>query len=158
MKIEGILEKLQDAVEKRLLSLNELRGIPILTYKQSDLHSVVQADVKSGGRTAILLMPPIPSHIHAHVRGPVFGNVAIELKIVEHAISNGCGKSLLFLAEAVMQSLHMWHPGIGDVTYQLELAPGVDSCKADRRDDVNYFTMRFTMPCHLKSLQTGLAL
>ncbi|MDR1414075.1 MAG: hypothetical protein LBI56_04035 [Puniceicoccales bacterium] len=158
MKVEGIFEKLQDAIEKRLLSLSELRDVPILTYKQSDLHSVIESDVKSSGRTAILLLPPIPGHMHPHVVGPVFSSVIIEVKIVENAISCKCGRSLLFLAEVVAQALHMWHPGIGDANYRLELAPGMDSCKANREDGVNYFAMRFTVPCHLKFPQTTVEL
>ncbi|MDR1528129.1 MAG: hypothetical protein LBS22_00890 [Puniceicoccales bacterium] len=150
MKTEGILEKLQDAIEKRLLALSELRNVPILTYKQSDLHSVIEANVKTGIGVVIVLMPPIPSHAYAHVVGPIFHDVTIEIKIVENTAMNKLGKSLLSLAEIVMQHLHMWHPNILDENYQLELSSGPQNFKVTREDNINYFSMCFGMPCHLK--------
>ncbi|MDR2603618.1 MAG: hypothetical protein LBC11_03620 [Puniceicoccales bacterium] len=150
MKMEGILEKLQDAIEKRLLALNELRNIPILTYKQSDLSSVIETNVKTGIGIAIMLMPPVPSRVHAHVAGPVFHDVTIEIKIIENTAMNKSGKSLLSLAEIVMQHLHMWHPNILDENYQLELSSGPQNFKATREDNINYFSMCFGMSCHLK--------
>ncbi|MDR1890666.1 MAG: hypothetical protein LBQ23_00570 [Puniceicoccales bacterium] len=150
MKTEGIFEKLQDAIEKRLLGLNELRNVPILTYKQSDLSSVIEANVKTGIGIAIVLMPPIPNNTRAHVIGPVFHSVTIEIKVIENTAMNKSGKSLLLLAEIVMQHLHMWHPDLLDENYQLELASGPQNFKATREDNINYFSMCFGMPCHLK--------
>jgi hypothetical protein len=150
MKTEGIFEKLQDAIEKQLLGLNELPNVPILTYKQSDLSSVIEANIKTGIGMAILLMPPVPSHAYAHVGGPVFHNVIIEIKIIENTAMNRLGKSLLSLAEIIMQHLHMWHPNVSDENYQLELSSGPQNFKVTREDNINYFSMCFGMPYHLK--------
>jgi hypothetical protein len=150
MKIEGILENLQDAIENRLIELNELRSVPILTYKQSDLASVIGASVKSGIGTVILLMPPVPGNVQEHVVGPVFNSITIEVKIIENVSSGKYAGSLLFLAEVVMRHLHMWNPNVADVNYQMELAPGPNSCKAYMENDTNYFSANFVMPCHLK--------
>ncbi|MDR1457880.1 MAG: hypothetical protein LBI47_03470 [Puniceicoccales bacterium] len=150
MKTEGIFEKLQDAIEKQLLGLNELRNVPILTYKQSDLRSVIEANVKTGIGIAILLMPPVPSHAYAHIGGPVFHDVTIEIKVIENTAMNKLGKSLLSLAEIVMQHLHMWHPNFLDENYRLELSSGPQNFKVTREDNINYFSMYFGMPCHLK--------
>ncbi|MDR2778737.1 MAG: hypothetical protein LBB16_00400 [Puniceicoccales bacterium] len=152
MKTEGIFEKLQDAIEKRLLGLNELRNVPILTYKQSDLSSTIETNVKTGIGIVVVLMPPTPGHVHTHVIGPVFHGVTIEVKIVENTAMNKLGKSLLFLAEVVMQHLHMWCPNVSDKNYQLELASGPQNFKATREDNINYFSMCFEISCHLKSV------
>ncbi|MDR1433086.1 MAG: hypothetical protein LBI61_01960 [Puniceicoccales bacterium] len=154
MKVEGVLEKLQDAIENRLLELNELRNVPILTYKQSDLQSVFRSDMKSGIGTAILLMPPVPNNVLEHVAGPVFSNVSIEVKIIENTATNKHGKSLLFLAEVVMRHLHMWHPNVVDASYRMELASGAHSCRATRENDTNYFSANFAIPCHLEACKS----
>jgi hypothetical protein len=152
MKIEGILEKLQDAVENQLLSLNELRKVPILTYKQSDINSVLRAGIYTGVDTAIVLMPPVPGNVNPHVVGPVFNSVIIEIKVVENTTTNRCGSTLLFVAEVVMQCLHMWEPGIADENYVLELASGTQACRAECNDSTNCLIIRFVMPCHLGSM------
>jgi hypothetical protein len=150
MKEEGILEKIQNAVGERLLALNELRNIPILTYRQSDLNSAMQANLKSGIGTVILLMPPIPTRTQPHVVGPVFGEVMVEIKIIENTVGNKSGKSLLSLAETVMQNLHLWSPGVSDCDYRLDLATGMNACEVDRRDDTNYFAIHFVIPYHIE--------
>jgi hypothetical protein len=61
---------------------------------------------------------------------------------------NKSGKSLLLLAEIVMQHLRMWHPALLDENYQLELASGPQNFKATGEDIINYFSICFGMPCH----------
>jgi hypothetical protein len=63
---------------------------------------------------------------------------------------NKLGKSLLSLAEIVMQHLHMWHPNFLDENYRLELSSELQNFKVTLEDNINYFSMYFGMPCHLK--------
>ncbi|MDR3143897.1 MAG: hypothetical protein LBT64_00130 [Puniceicoccales bacterium] len=151
VKVEGILEKLQNAIENRLLSLNELRNVPILTHKQSDLSSVIESGARSGIGTMIFLMPPVPGYVQQHIAGPVFDSATIEVKIVENIAANATERTLLFLAEAVMRHLHMWAPNAMDENYRLKLAAGPDCCRVTCDDGINSFSMRFTIPCHLKA-------
>ena len=150
MRIEGVLERTQDTIEKRLLSLNELRNIPVLTYKQSDLDSVLKATIKSGIGIAVLLMPPITGNVIQHIRGPVFSNLLIEIQIIEDPLTNKSGISLLYLAETIMRHLHMWKLENIDEPRQLELVGGSQSCQAKREDGKNIFFIRFMTPCHLQ--------
>ncbi|MDR2737378.1 MAG: hypothetical protein LBB18_00335 [Puniceicoccales bacterium] len=149
MKTEGLLEKLQDAVEKRLLSVSELRNIPILASKGSDLPSIIETNSKIAIGSAIVLMPPIPSGADEHAIGPIFGGVVVEVKIFENTMVNRTGKSLLFLAETVMENLHGWYPGVGDENYQLTLASGPNACRGGRENDTTFFSIRFVIPYNL---------
>jgi hypothetical protein len=149
MKVEGIFEKLQDAVEKRLIGLNKLRNVPIVTYKQSDAMSIINTAVKTGIGVAILLLPPVPNGANKHTVGPVFSGVLVEVKLIEDPMTNRSGRTALSLAEAIMESLHGWHPGIGDESYQLTLDPGWNACRANRENDLNCITVKLLMPCHL---------
>jgi hypothetical protein len=117
-----------------------------LTYKQNDLSSVIEANVKTGIGIAIVLMPPIPNNKRAHVIWPIFHSVIIDVKVIENTATNKSGKTLLLLAEIVMQRLHMWHPDLLNENYQLELASGPQNFKAIREDNINYFSMCFGIP------------
>jgi hypothetical protein len=146
VKTEAIFEELQDAIEKRLLGLNELQNVSILTYGQSNLSSVIEANVKKGIGVAIMLMPRIPNNTRAHVIGQAFHDITIEGKVIENAAINKSSKSLLLLAEIVMQHLHMWHPEILYENCQLELASAPQNFKATRGHNIDYFSRCFRMP------------
>ena len=151
MHIEGTLEKIQDSIEKYLISINELRNIPVLTYKQSDLESILDVTIRSGIGVAVVLMPPIANDVIRHIRGPIFNNLLIEIQIIEDPAMNKSGNSLLSIAESVMEHLHGWSIKICEISYRIELADGNQACQAKREDGKNIFFIRFSTPLSLEN-------
>ncbi len=153
MHIESNLEKLQNIIEKRLLQIHELRNIPVLNYKQSDFTSILSNNAKIGIGIAILLMPPIPSHANPYIEGPIFDHATLEINVIENTATNQNGPSLLCVAETIMRHLHMWHHNNDDQNDYIQLASGTSCCSVERKDNNNYFIMRFIAPCNITSPQ-----
>jgi hypothetical protein len=145
-KESSTLEKLQAAIERRLLSLSDLRNVPILAYNQSDLESIVQTHIHSGIGVAIVVMPLIPSKSLKHVSGPVFNETTFEVKIFENPGINKAGKSLLSIAEIVMLNLQTWRPWCIDQNYMIEVFYGSNGCEVKCNEGINCFIARFLIP------------
>jgi hypothetical protein len=150
MKTESSLEKLQDSVEKQLLSLNELRNVPILTCKQSNLASAVETHIKSGIGVAVIILPPLPTNVQPGLLGPVFNEVALDIEVVETVGMNRSGRTMLAIAEIIMRCIHMWVLDIADSHCTLELVHGLKPCTVEMERGTLSFTMHFVSQCNIR--------
>lgn len=149
MLSEGLLEKFQIHLEKYLSGLNDFRVTPILTYKQSDVDSILSNAVNSGIGVAILILPPSPVEIIPNVPGPVFKKITCEIQVIENLATNRTGCSATYIAEKIMQYLHLWRPQISDWNDKLILSEHAP-WKVIQEENTNIISMCFETHCSLK--------
>ncbi|MDR0679730.1 MAG: hypothetical protein LBF42_01685 [Puniceicoccales bacterium] len=150
MVSDGLLEKFQSSVEKYLRELNDFRGTPILTYKQSDINSVVRSAINGGIGVAILILPPGPAEVVPNAAGPVFEKVICKIQVIENLATNKTGRSAIFIAEKIMQYLHLWQSKVSDWNEELTLSAD-HPWQTTQESDTNVITLQFETNCSLKS-------
>ncbi|MDR1255768.1 MAG: hypothetical protein LBJ94_02495 [Puniceicoccales bacterium] len=146
---DGFLEQLQVSIEEYLRGLSTFRGTPILTYKQSDIDSILRAAVGGGVGSTILILPPSPTEVLPNTPGPVFKKIICKVQVIENFATNRTGRSAIFIAERVMQYLHFWRPRIGDWNDELTLSI-TNPWSSTLENDTNIITLQFEINCVLK--------
>jgi hypothetical protein len=146
----GLLEKFQIGLEKYLHGLNEFRSTPIITTKQSDIDAILRTSTGGGIGVVILVLPPTPVDVMPNTPGPVFRKIMCKIQVIENLATNRTGRSAIFIAEKIMQYLHLWRPQVAD--WNDELALSDDSpWKASQEGNTSVITMQFETHCSLKS-------
>ncbi len=146
---EGILEKFQISLEKYLSGLNDFRSITILNHKQSDLNSIVKNSLSEGLGISIAILPPKPVEIIPNAPGPVFKMITCEIKVIENLAMNETSYSAMYIAEKLMEHLHLWHPQINDWNEKLMLAENTP-WDLSKDGHLNIISMHFETHCSLK--------
>jgi hypothetical protein len=148
---DGLLENFQVGLDKYLRGLNEFRNTPILTYKQSDIDSILRSAANGGTGVVVLILPPSPVDVIPNTAGPVFRKIVCKIQVVENLTTNQTGRSAIFIAEKIMQYLHLWRPQISDWNDELALSNDTP-WKVTQEGNTNVITMQFETHCSLKSV------
>jgi hypothetical protein len=146
----GLLENFQVGLDKYLRSLGDFRDMPILVHGQSDIDSMLRSAAGSSVGIAILILPPSPVDIVPNTAGPVFRKIVCKIQVIENLATNQTGRSAIFVAEKIMQRLHLWRPQIFDWNDELILSDS-DPWKVKQEGDANVITMQFETHCSLRS-------
>jgi hypothetical protein len=146
----GLLENFQSGLDKYLRGLGDFRDMPILIHRQSDIDSMLRSTAGRSAGIAILILPPSPADVIPNTAGPVFRKIVCKIQVIENLATNQTGRSAIFVAEKIMQHLHLWRPQISDWNDELTLSDS-DPWKVTQEGDANVITMQFETHYSLRS-------
>ena len=142
-EISGVLlEGLQEAIKAYLAGQEELTdaGIEVISRKESDVDAIIEEKILKGIGVGIIVLYPFPTKIIPSAPGPVCEEISIQIQITEKVITNQTGKSALYLAERIMQWLHLWLPtdveGINSAIIVEENDPLIDPPTLPGRNEI----------------------
>jgi len=82
----------------------------VLSRKESDVDKLIEEEVTTGLGIALVVLYPFPARIIQDAPGPPCEEISVQVQIYEDVYTNQTGLSALFLAERVLQWLHLWVP------------------------------------------------
>jgi len=104
----SILENLQTAIVRQLREQMGAASATVVARRAADLDSQVEAAVQGALGLSVIVLDPCPQRVEPSVRGPVFLEIGVTVRVLENLLVNETGGGLLALAERVSQALHLW--------------------------------------------------
>lgn len=124
MQHRPLLTAVQTELIERLRGEPDLAGIPIAAIRGGRLPQKLNEALLSASGLSVLVFPPLPTIAQIDVPGPALDEIAVRVRLLDHAIAQAPDTPALWdVAEVVMRRLHLWQPTDARVQRALSLNP-----------------------------------